>query len=91
MREGQGLRKSKMLGPVAWEPAIQRTTQRESGHTGAGLLPAALLVSGELRLQALLRPPDFPGFFAQMKSLGEPPGAIRQLALPHGGPITLGK
>lgn len=63
-------------------------------HAGAGISPAALLVSGKLRFQG---PPqtsglqDFLGFSAQMNSLGEPPRATRHLALPHGGQAMLGK
>lgn len=60
----------------------------------AGVTSVALLVSGRLRFQSLPQASGlqgFPGFSAQMNSLGEPPRATRHLALPCGGQATLGK
>lgn len=74
--------------------APHQTADGESGRAGAGVTPAALLVSGKLRFQG---PPqasglqDFPRFSAQMNSLGEPPRAARFSPIPHGEQATLGK
>lgn len=75
-----------MLGPVAWEPA----TQRESGHTAAGLpqLPCwfwRAQIPGPPQASRLR---DFPGFFPQMnvwENLPEPQGSwlFHMVGKPH--------
>ena len=92
VRESQESRQSRT--PASLPAAPHQTVDREGGRAGAGVTPAALLVSGKLRFQG---PPrdfglqDFPGFSAQMNSLGEPPGASRLSVIPHGGQATLVK